>query len=84
MTKFGNIFANKKELEEKLAALQETIIQNGMSSESFLQERDLKNQYNEILAREEIYWWQKSREYWLKEGHKNTKFFHNSVKARRS
>ncbi|XP_057863188.2 uncharacterized protein LOC131071390 [Cryptomeria japonica] len=83
-TKFGNIFANKQELEEKLAALQETIIQNGMSSESFLQERDLQNQYNEILTREEIYWQQKSREYWLKEGDKNTKFFHNSVEARRS
>lgn len=60
--KFGNIFANKRDLEERLATLQEVIIQKGISSKTFLQERDLKNQYNEVLARDEIYWRQKSRE----------------------
>ncbi|XP_057840889.2 uncharacterized protein LOC131050696 [Cryptomeria japonica] len=82
--KFGNIFANKRDLEGRLAALQEEIIQKGMSSEMFLQERDLKSQYSEVLAREDIYWRQKSRECWLGEGDRNTNFFHNSVKARRS
>ncbi|XP_057851793.2 uncharacterized protein LOC131061978 [Cryptomeria japonica] len=36
--KFGNIFANKRDLEDRLASLQEDIIQLGMTSEKFLQE----------------------------------------------
>ncbi|XP_059071912.1 uncharacterized protein LOC131871200 [Cryptomeria japonica] len=83
-TKFGNIFANKRDLEDKLATLQEDIIQKGMTSEMFWQERDLKGQYSEVLAREEICCRQKLRECWLQEGDRNTKNFHNSVKARRS
>ncbi|XP_059073688.1 uncharacterized protein LOC131874365 [Cryptomeria japonica] len=54
--KFGNIFANKRDLENKLESLQEDIIQKGMTSKKFWQERELKGQYSEVLAREEIYW----------------------------
>lgn len=38
--------------------------------------------YEEILAREEIYWRKKSRECWLKEWDRNTKFFHLSTKVK--
>ncbi|XP_059073453.1 uncharacterized protein LOC131874206 [Cryptomeria japonica] len=38
---------------------------------------------SETLAREESYWRQKSRDLWLSEGDRNTKFFHSSSNLKR-
>lgn len=37
---------------------------------------DAKVELGNTMLLEEISWWQKSRALWLKEGEKNTKFFH--------
>jgi hypothetical protein len=39
--------------------------------------------YNKILSQEEMLWYQKSRENWVKYGNKNTKFFHTQTIIRR-
>ncbi|KAK3229219.1 hypothetical protein Dsin_001100 [Dipteronia sinensis] len=46
-------------------------------------EETLVKEYQDILEQEEIFWQQKSRNCWLKEGDRNTKFFHLSAIIRR-
>lgn len=39
-------------------------------------ESQLQHEYNQITFQEELLWYQKSREKWVKLGDKNTAFFH--------
>ena len=42
--------------------------------------KKLMHQYEEVLAKEDLFWRYKLREVWLEEGDNNTKFFHSSSK----
>ena len=44
----------------------------------------LKGEINALLDDEEIYWGQRAKAHWLKEGNRNTKFFHAQASKRRS
>ncbi|GLJ48382.1 hypothetical protein SUGI_1021390 [Cryptomeria japonica] len=54
-----------------------------MSNDSYHREAALKQELAEILLREEFFWRDKSREFWIREGDVNMKFFHATVKENR-
>ncbi|XP_059077956.1 uncharacterized protein LOC131876547 [Cryptomeria japonica] len=80
---FGNIFDYKAKVEAELAEVNEQVIRFGMDESLFLKEKKLMVDHESIVAKEEVFWKQKSRESWLEAGDKNAKFFHNSVRMRR-
>ena len=63
--------------------LQTHIIQEGRTEEMISKEKNLLKQLEDQRQQEEILWKQKSRIRWLKEGERNTKFFHRSTIQRR-
>lgn len=47
-------------------------------------QKDLWEEYEEIILQEEVYWYQRARCDWINLGDKNTRFYHLSVKVKKS
>eukprot|EP00253_Pinus_taeda_P021277 PITA_21277 len=73
---FGNIQQEKGKLETRLEGIQQQIIKYGRREELAEEEGRVINQLEERRKQEEILWKYKSRVQWLKDGEKNSKFFH--------
>jgi hypothetical protein len=81
---FGNINTEKNDIEEKMKKLQETCLREGYTEDRKKEELQMTQEWEARCQQEETLWHQKSRIRWLKEGERNTKFFHRTTMARRA
>ncbi|KAF7839851.1 ribonuclease H [Senna tora] len=79
---FGDLKQRKNILTRRLHGTQSPI---DRSYNPFLEKlgRELKNELEDVLNQEEELWFQKARCMWIREGNRNTKYYHTKAIARR-
>lgn len=81
---FGNVHKEKKRLMARIDGIQKKMA-NSNHPLYHLQdlERKLQNELDDLLKKEEVLWYQKSKDNWINDGDRNTKYYHIKTVARR-
>ncbi|XP_074287770.1 uncharacterized protein LOC141612921 [Silene latifolia] len=79
---FGNIFRQKRELKARIEGCQRELALKRINYLIKL-EAKLRRELDEVLSREELLWYQKSRMNFIRDGDRNTSYFHVSTLIRR-
>ncbi|XP_060202490.1 uncharacterized protein LOC132630925 [Lycium barbarum] len=77
----GNLGSQRRSLLGQMAQLDAVLEERVSTEEESVKKETLLVEYEELIKNEEITCRQKSRSFWLKEGDKNTKFFHKMANA---
>ncbi|PON37349.1 Endonuclease/exonuclease/phosphatase, partial [Trema orientale] len=81
---FGDLKLKIARATQNVSLIQERLGIEGFSDPLLKQETEAHPAFDILLSQEEIYLREQSRVKWLKEGDRNSSFFHNVVKRRRA
>lgn len=83
-TDFGSIKLKKLALLHDLGELDAAMESQALTEDELRKDKDLRLEMFTILKQEEIYWKQRARVTWLKEGDENTSYFHSVANGRKN
>ncbi|WJZ92597.1 hypothetical protein VitviT2T_011582 [Vitis vinifera] len=80
---FGNLETNKMVALQQVDHWDQVESERRLTEEEFARKKEAKDGYAKWVKMDEIHWRQLSRELWLREGDKNTGYFHRMANAHR-